>query len=231
MEYRHELKYIVSEKELKILEHRLKPLMQLDRHQLGESYRIRSLYFDDFYDSCLRETVAGVNNRKKYRLRIYNADSRFIKLEKKIKCNGMTRKESVVVSKKDCLLYLAGGTPPCQEDVMGENAYSTRNDFYIAVKGYGFRPVNIVEYERTAFTDARGNVRITFDRNIAGSAQVNSFLNERVSLIPALPVGVHILEVKYDEFLPEYIADAMEIGSLQKTAFSKYVFARNACSL
>lgn len=208
--------------ELKIIEYRLHPLMHMDIHQAGGSYAIRSLYFDDRYNSCLNENESGLNNRSKYRIRIYNASTQLIKLEKKQKCNGMTSKKVSSISTADCLTYMTGKMPPPRTQDS-----ELQKEFYAVIKGDGFIPVTIVEYIRTAFTDSRGNVRITFDRNISGSTKINSFLDPRIDTVPLLAKGFHILEVKYDEFLPEYIADVLALGSLQQSAFSKYVYARN----
>ena len=93
------------------------------------------------------------------------------------------------------------------------------------------RPVSIVEYERTAFVEPRGNVRITFDRNIRGSEKPREFLERRLCAAPLLPGGSHVLEVKYDELLPEYLAGTLALGTLQRTAFSKYYRSRNAESI
>ena len=87
-------------------------------------------------------------------------------------------------------------------------------------------PKCIVEYERTAFVDKRGNVRITFDRNISGSDRIEDFLDKTIYRTPVLPEGQHILEIKYDEFLPQYLAELLEIGTLQQTSFSKYYYVR-----
>ncbi|MBQ7283749.1 MAG: VTC domain-containing protein, partial [Oscillospiraceae bacterium] len=90
-------------------------------------------------------------------------------------------------------------------------------------------PKTIVEYERTAFVHPIGNVRITFDRNIAASRYTDSFFCEKTQgLTPVLPAGMHVLEVKYDEFLPDFIAKQLEIGILRQTAFSKYYLGRLA---
>ena len=90
-------------------------------------------------------------------------------------------------------------------------------------------PKVIIAYERTAFVHPSGNVRITFDRNIMASRCVEEFLEDRVSgMTPVLPAGMHVLEVKYDEFLPDTIAQQLEIGKLRKTAFSKYYLGRLA---
>jgi len=91
------------------------------------------------------------------------------------------------------------------------------------------RPKAIIEYERTAFVCDSGNVRITFDRNIMASRSCTEFFNPSVpAMTPVLPTGMHVLEVKYDEFLPDYIAGTLELGNLQRTAFSKYYLGRKA---
>ena len=92
----------------------------------------------------------------------------------------------------------------------------------------GLAPKVIVEYERTAFVGRVGNVRVTFDRNIAASNAVSAFLQPRAPLTPVLPAGQHVLEVKFDELLPDPVAQVLELGSLQQTAFSKYYLSRLA---
>ena len=69
-------------------------------------------------------------------------------------------------------------------------------------------------------------MRITFDKNIGASEYVDRFFERDVYARPVLEPGAHILEVKYDELLPEYISQILDIGSLKRTAFSKYTMAR-----
>ena len=90
-------------------------------------------------------------------------------------------------------------------------------------------PKIAVVYERTAYVCPLGNVRITFDRNIMATREMDSFLDGHMTgLVPVLPAGMHVLEVKYDELLPDLIAKQLEIGKLQQTAFSKYYLGRLA---
>ena len=112
MDYRHEMKFLVSDTDLEVIRYRLKPLMRLDEHQTGSSYLIRSLYFDDYEDSCMRENEDGIDNRRKYRIRIYDGSDEIIKLEKKIKYRNMTRKISAELTKEKCLIYMNGDAPP-----------------------------------------------------------------------------------------------------------------------
>ena len=71
-----------------------------------------------------------------------------------------------------------------------------------------------------------GNVRITFDKNICGTNQVHSFFDEILPAVPVLPKGMHILEVKYDELLPDHIRDVLNTIPLRRLSFSKYYYTR-----
>ncbi|MDO4302924.1 MAG: polyphosphate polymerase domain-containing protein [Bacillota bacterium] len=221
MDYRHELKFPVSDMELELIRYRLRPLMKQDIHQKQGMYTVRSLYFDDYYDSGMRENEDGIGNRQKFRIRIYNHDDSVIKLEKKEKYRGMVRKEGVFISREDCFSYMNGTVRKLCKDSPG-----TEMELYAQIKTRGMHPVSIVEYERTALVEPRGNVRITFDRNISGSNQVNNFMDERLAMVPLLPAGIHILEVKYDQLLPQYIYEALNMGTLQRSSFSKYYYSR-----
>lgn len=221
MDYRHELKFEVSDAELTIIYYRLKALMHMDAHQEGGSYGIRSLYFDDLSDSCMRENEDGLDNRRKYRIRIYNGSDETINLEKKMKFRGMTRKESVPLKREICEAYMNGQIPD-----FSEAQSDLEKELLCEVKMNGMQPKSIVEYERTAFVEPRGNVRITFDRNISGCSQVDTFFDYHLNAVPVLPTGRHVLEVKYDDLLPQYISDVLEISTLQQTSFSKYYYSR-----
>ena len=89
--YRHEYKYIISAQSAELLKRRLPCMMARDPHA-GESgqYTIRSLYFDDPNFSAFDEKMAGLRDRVKYRLRCYNYNRDFIRLEKKEKQKDVT---------------------------------------------------------------------------------------------------------------------------------------------
>ncbi len=221
MEYRVEQKYLITEERMAYLKQKLENCMQYDGNAAGESYLIRSLYFDDMYDSCLKENEAGTGIREKFRIRTYDNDSSLIHLELKQKYKGFTKKQKERLTQEECLAFMQRKSPVLRKE-----------DGFLKKKLYSqgilrrLQPVQIVEYERTAFVEALGNVRVTFDKNIGGTTDIATFFDEYMPTIPALQAGVHILEVKYDEFLPDYIRDMLEIGSLQKTSFSKYYYTR-----
>ena len=221
MDYRVEQKYLITEERIAYLKQKLETCMQYDGNAAGESYLIRSIYFDDMYDTCLKENEAGTDIREKFRIRTYDNDSSFIHLELKQKRKGFTRKQKERLTLEECLCFMKGKNPKLKKE-----------DGFLKKKLYSqgiirrMQPVQIVEYERTAFVEPLGNVRITFDKNIGGTTDIATFFDEYMPTVPALPTGVHILEVKYDELLPDYIRETLEIGSLQKTSFSKYYYTR-----
>ena len=222
MEYRVEKKYLVSEGQLVFLQKQLESCMAYDKYNLsGEPYTIRSVYFDDMYDSFLQENEAGTDNREKYRIRIYNGDLSLIHLECKSKLNGYTKKVKENLTREECLCYINKGPLALQP----EDGF-LKKKIYALNRLSRMQTVQIVEYERVAFVEEIGNVRVTLDRNIGGSTKVEDFMNPTVELLPALPLGMHILEVKYDELLPDYITRALRSVSLQRTSFSKYYYTR-----
>ena len=219
-EFRNENKFICSQGQLEILKARLSPILRLDEHQIGACYRIRSLYFDDEADSAFYDNEAGTDRRKKFRVRVYDRMEDGLRLEIKHKARGGTKKDSCVMPKALCETILRGEPMPWDSDYP-----DALQNLYREMQINLLRPRIIVEYERSAYVCAAGNVRITFDRNIAFSTKVEAFLEEAVPLTPVLPVGTHLLEVKYDELIPDYIAQLLETGELSRTTFSKYYLA------
>ena len=231
MDYRVENKYFVYEDEIAYIKNHLKEIMQPDPHCTDGSYLVRSLYFDDMDDNAYHRIAAGVDPRSKFRIRTYNNDDSYIILEEKSKRKGFTHKESSIIDKDtvDTLLYAdssfniskAADALKNKEDFLFKRLYCNMNTMLL-------HPVTIVEYERTAFVERAGNVRITFDTNIGAGTSVGRFFEDNILSVPVLKTGMHIMEIKYDEILPEYIKSALDIGNLTKSSFSKYYYSRNA---
>lgn len=223
MEYRVENKYLVSDADLAVLSVRLNTVMSADVHQTGDCYQIRSLYFDDICDSCMDENDSGVDQRQKYRIRIYDPEATKMRLEIKEKVRGLTKKISCTITRDECCQIMNGSLPLTLDE------RKTLNLLKIQMRCARMQPKAVIAYERTAFVHPTGNVRVTFDRNISAGGYICDFLEETVpSMVPVLPAGMHVLEVKYDEILPDFIAEVLELGNLRQTAFSKYYLGRLA---
>ena len=99
---RHEEKHQVNLREALVLSRRLEKLFPRDPHAGPEgSYQVVSLYYDDPYDTALRQKLDGVNRREKFRLRYYGKEPAFFKLEKKYKVKGLCGKGSCRLSREE----------------------------------------------------------------------------------------------------------------------------------
>ena len=221
MEYRVEDKYIVDEGTLRIIENELKAVCEPDVHGKDGAYTIRSVYFDDMYDSCLAENEAGTDNREKFRIRTYDLSDDVIHLELKSKSKGYTNKRSAGLTREDAIRLLEG-----DDGLYTEKDSELITKLCAEMKYRRLQPVILIEYERVAYTYAAGNVRITFDKNIGASADHRGLWERGIPMIPVMPAGQHILEVKYDELLPGYIRTILDTGNLQRTSYSKYYYGR-----
>lgn len=220
--YRHELKYFMDERDAALAVSRIGQFMKLDAYHPEGRYRIRSVYFDDIWDSALRQNLNGVSPRSKYRIRIYNESKEVIHLEQKIKNHDMTGKRNCLLSEEECNSLLRG--------YAGGSLRGNDEELLAVVRrkmiGNCLRPKVIVEYERTAFTYREGNVRVTFDSNLACSGYIQRFFDKELPREPVMAGGRYVMEVKYDEFLPGCIRRALDTGKMERTGFSKYTLCR-----
>ena len=222
IKYRHELKYKCSIAQFENIKQRINNIMPLDKHiSSGESYCIRSLYFDNYSNKCFYENENGTDPREKFRIRIYNADKNRISLECKRKERGKTYKTSCLITEEQFNMIINGGN---SSDFL-QYPQLLRKFMYL-VKTQLYKPVVIVEYDRIPYVYKIGNVRVTLDTNIRSSSDVQNFFNPDLQTRPILPTGQHLLEVKYDELLPDHIKTVLQFDNLQQTTFSKYYLCR-----
>lgn len=219
--FRNELKYVCTESDLQILQARIQMLCEPDPHVGSEgTYHIRSIYFDTPGNRYFLENENGTDPREKYRIRIYNASDARITLECKKKERSMTHKDSCPLTLEQYHSILSGtlSVSACNNKLLER--------FGLLQNQENLHPKVIVAYDRTPYVYHFGNVRITFDRNIGSTTDLSAFFDPYLPLRPVLPFGKHILEVKYDELLPDFLYDAMNLGNLQRTTFSKYYYCR-----
>ena len=220
--FRHELKHYINYSDYLAIRNRLRTIMNIDRNANDHNdYKIRSLYFDNVYDKALMEKVVGIPKRDKFRIRFYNDNHDFIRLEKKSKIRGLCLKDSEKITKEECLKIINGDIEFLKTS--GKNLFV---DLYSQMKGNLMKPRTIVDYTREAYIYPIGNVRITFDKSIrTGLNSINMFDNE----LPTIETIDHkyiVLEVKFDEFLPQVIRDIIQVKERRATSISKYEAVR-----
>lgn len=219
---RHELKHFINMHEYTYLKERLLNSLKKDKHGIvNDGYHVRSLYFDDLYNSAFNEKELGVFKRKKYRIRIYNIMDQLIKLEKKSKYGQYISKETINITKNEFYKLLKE-----ENEFLIQSNNKIFQEFYIETKTKLLRPVVIVDYEREAYVLESGNVRITFDKNLR--AGINSFdiFDENIAMKSIFDQPIMIMEIKYDAFLPSHVRNLLQIDCHDISAISKYVMCR-----
>lgn len=218
--YRHELKFIISKNMAEILKQRLSLIMKIDDNGKN-GYFIRSLYFDTPSSDAYYEKLNGVLYRKKYRIRLYNKDDNFIRLERKLKHNNLTSKDQTIISKELC------------ENIINNNIYTFKTsdnllrEFLIDRNIKVLRPSVIVDYYRLAFTYPVSDVRITFDYNISSGKYNYDLFDYDENTYKVIDDKTIVLEVKYNEILPEIIALILNTVPTFRSAYSKFSECRS----
>lgn len=223
--YRHELKYEITNQMAEILKKKLALLMNIDSNSVNDdnSYFIRSIYFDDINSTAYYEKIDGVEYRKKYRIRLYNNDLNFIRLECKHKHQNMTFKEQTLISKTICDNILNGDV----DKIDFEKSEDLLKRFILDFKTQALRPTVIVDYNRVAFTYNISDVRITFDSNISSGKYNHDIYDVNKQTYKVLDNNKTILEVKFNEILPEPIANILSTIPMARQAFSKFSSCRD----
>ncbi len=221
---RHELKFFINEMQYFVLSGVLDSVLQRDPNgDEYNEYHIRSLYFDTIYNTALYDKLNGVQNRDKYRIRIYNFSDRVIKLECKTKVGSLISKRSLTIPKLLCEQLMSGDPTGLETTRSG-----LLNDVFREMTVNLLRPVVLVDYVREAYLHPAEEVRITFDKQLRSGLLSTDLFNPYVPTVSPFDENVIILEVKYNRVLPPYIRDLLctYCESAQQSAISKYTWCR-----
>ncbi len=219
---RVERKYHITAYQAEALIARLKQILPGDDVNGYEPYMVRSLYYDSYYNDDYHDKLAGIKDRKKIRVRIYDPDAKVAKLEVKQKEGENQRKRSILITREeanrlkngDCAFLLE------KEDELAQEVYYIfRKETYL--------PKCVVEYKRRAFAVKTNDIRITFDSEISTSEGNFDIFNAGDALLnPIENRNLVIMEVKYNHFLLSYIKDALGGFDVIEESYSKYITAR-----
>ena len=219
--YRYEQKFLINNFQMELLRNTLSAALYLDSNIKNPdgSYFIRSLYFDDYKNTSYYQVLDGLSKREKYRIRYYDLDPSYITLEKKSKRNNLGKKDKDKLTKEMVLKFINNEEIESNKPVVSELQGKMKTAFY--------KPVVIIDYERRAFTYPVNDVRITLDYNISCSYEFSKFFDKNINSIPLLEKNTAILEVKYNDFLPDFIKNLINMKNLEITSFSKYSTGRD----
>jgi len=223
---RYEMKYLVTEIEAAKMTQYIRPFLEYDKYsklQRDGMYPIVSLYLDSPDMQLCRESLFGVKNRFKLRIRSYTDEPeypRFFEIKRRI--NRVIMKSRARVMDQDVHNLLKGRRVPAQGYTTDELAL---NQFQFYVQAVHAGPMILIKYLRQAFESTSENrVRVTFDRELrykvtdeprvqmGGSGWLENDMN----------AGYAILEIKFTGVYPEWLSRMVRSFNLEARSISKF---------
>lgn len=218
--YRQEIKQLLSPAQTLLLQQRVSAVLPADDHSGADgSYTIRSVYFDTLDDRAFNEKEAGISEREKIRIRFYDYRDSVIKLERKEKREKLIYKESFSISREVADAMFQGEYAP-----LLSCRHPLADYVYSLFTSAGLHPAVVVDYVRKAYVYPVGNVRITFDTALqAGRTDIPLWQAGNVSDVLE---GSTVLEIKFNQYLPEHIRQLLSSVPGETMALSKYTLCR-----
>jgi len=236
---RFELKYIIDEQCAAGIRDFVSSHLEPDEHarpEEGNSYPLASLYLDTPSLLLYGQTLQGIKNRFKLRIRFYDDDPdhpAFMEIKRRV--TDVICKERAMVSKEGVRRILSG-EGPSRGFLMGDNgnpkAGSALVNFCNLCDTVGAIGCCYVSYVREAYVSPNSNsVRVTFDRQLLGGPyQQGDGL--KYPFDGARPnVGGVILELKFTDRFPEWMHGVVQAFNLQRTSVPKYVHCINSLGI
>lgn len=220
---RHELKFLINYSDYRAVSLAASKILFPDENSGEDGYFIRSLYFDDLYDSAYLEKQAGVVRRRKHRIRIYNYSDEVIKFEIKDKFDSYISKISASITPEQCRSMIRGNF-----DFMIDSDKQALRAGFVDARTRLLRPAVVVDYNREAFVMEEGNVRLTFDSKLRAGFCTDDIFDDEMPTLPAIEPDRLIMEVKYDDYLPAVVRKLLSPVNSRATSQSKYVMCRDA---
>ena len=222
--YRYELKYIITPTMAHFLKVRLLTIMNIDSLANGgtSGYKISSSYFDDIDSTAYFEKLDGVLYRTKYRIRVYDYDDSFIRLERKLKHENMTSKDQTRITKDQFYDIINGNIN--EMSISNDKLY---DEFIKDIKTKALRPSVIVEYKRLALTYPVSDVRVTFDSEVRSGLYNYDLFSNDLNTYSVLNPNEVILEVKFNDYLPANISAILTTIPSFRQAVSKFALCRS----
>lgn len=218
---RQEIKYILPIEKLSVLQSKLDGVMERDSYGNRGEYMVRSQYYDSIRDEDLYDNLNGVMEKRKIRIRIYDAEAMDAKLEYKCKSGSGGRKLSMSIKRQEAIWLEQGKWEwmlDRSEELAGYLYGKAVREIYV--------PRTIVEYQRLAYTSPVSNTRITFDTRIRGTINPYGLFGSNQQYVPLMEQDLGVLEVKFDHFLPNYLRRILDCIDSLSEANSKYTRAR-----
>lgn len=215
---RFEFKYVMPSSYVDALIPDLLRYMDYDKHSKGDYYKLYSVYFDTINWDSYYEKIAGIEHRKKYRVRSYyptlkEDDPVFIEVKEKEKDIILKRRKDIPYGKLD--------------DFVNNRYYDhdpILDEWRFHIMRENLRAKILIEYERLPFVPkGRQDIRVTIDRNLAYAMMKDRKINFGAKTKSVESMREHcVVEIKFKNFLPLWTHQLIQKYNMRNDAFSKF---------
>jgi VTC domain-containing protein len=224
---RFELKYVIDEGRARAVRDYMRSYVEPDEHaSLNDcpSYGVHSLYVDSPGYTLCQQTVRGLKNRFKLRIRYYDDDPASpVFLEIKSRVDQAILKERAGITREGAQRVLDGGAPGPEHILRPSDESSCRRFCELRDRLNGSGKV-YVSYHREAYVSPNSNkLRVTFDRNIIGRAYDRGTGLDAEGLWSRPRIDGVVLEIKFTNRFPEWMRDMVSVFDLDRSSMAKYV--------
>lgn len=211
---RREVKYLLDDRQYYALGQTLRQRMVPDEY-LHSS--ISNLYYDTPNFRLIRESLAKPKYKEKLRLRCYSVPEEdspsFVEIKKK--CGGVVYKRRACLPYAQAVAYLAGqgeGDP---------GQIGRELDWFLGFYG-DLHPAMYLSYDRISLKGKEDeSLRLTLDRNIQWRTQALD-LSQGPWGHALLRPEQRLMEIKIQDAMPLWLAEALSRLGIFPTSFSKY---------
>lgn len=210
---RYEVKYILTKEQVEYIKQALVGHMEVDKYGLTS---IASVYYDTPDYRLIRTSIEKPPFKEKIRLRSYGLikEGGTVFLELKRKTDKIVYKRRVVTTEESVNRFFNyEGNITADGQIAREITYF--RDYYDKLV-----PAILIIYDRTAYYEPGGDLRLTIDEN---PRYRTKDLNLHTSMegTSLLPEGGAILEIKVQQAMPIWLTEILTKGKIYKSSFSK----------
>jgi len=226
---RYELKYLVHHEVARRLTDMMQPHVRRDDNAGADGYyKIVSCYYDSPDLKCYWEKMDGEKYRRKVRVRTYGTHPEEAFLEIKQRFAHNVQKRRLRAPYEEVSEMMQG----ICNDRYEAGRHEVYDEVYWLARQYNLQPKLVVSYNRAAFFDQhKRDLRITFDRNVRCRNIDLDLREHRLRGRWAIPPQFFILEVKFNEVMPRWIATCLNSLDLQIMRISKYCYGVEKCGM
>lgn len=226
---RFELKYLINEEMALKVRDFLTSYIGFDEYSVGKpnfSYPVHSIYLDSDDLKMYWDTINGVKNRFKLRMRYYDANPKSpVFFEIKRRMNNCIMKQRGGV-RQEFVEYLLSGHLPREEHLLSKapKQMIALHRFCELMSQVHAKPKVHIFYMREAYVSSDDKHRVTIDRNVYGEENLKlSCKTEMKNPVRAWPEGIVILELKFTNKFPNWFRDLVRMAGVMQCGAAKYV--------